>query len=86
MLPWSTPTAPLPRDAPWRPEETPCPPGSTPTMRTRRSLMKGQKSPMALDPPPTQATSTSGSLPTSFRICARASSPMTRWKSRTIMG
>ena len=27
------------------------------------SLMKGQKRPMALDPPPTQATSTSGSLP-----------------------
>ena len=27
-----------------------------------------------------------GNVAASFRICARASSPMTRWKSRTIMG
>jgi len=74
MLPWST-RPPLLRGTPRGDAvETPCPPGSTPTIRTRRSLMNGQKRPMALDPPPTQATMTSGSFPPSFRICARASS------------
>ena len=86
MLPWSTPTAPAPSEAPWRPVERPWPAGSTPTMRTRESRMKGQNSPMALEPPPTQATRRSGSLPVSLRACPRVSSPMTRWKSRTIMG
>jgi len=86
MLPWSTPTAPAPREAPCRPVETPWPPGSTPTILTPASLIKGQKRPMAFEPPPTQATTRSGSFPVSFRACARASSPMTRWKSRTIIG
>jgi ribosomal protein L32 len=42
--------------------------------------------PMALDPPPTQAATASGSVPVSSSTWARASSPMTRWKSRTIRG
>ena len=42
--------------------------------------------PMALEPPPTQATSASGSRPSASMICARISSPITDWKSRTISG
>ena len=41
---------------------------------------------MALEPPPTHATTTSGSLPVRSRTCWRASTPMIRWKSRTIIG
>ena len=41
---------------------------------------------MALEPPPTQATTASGSRPAISRIWARASSPMTDWKSRTMAG
>src|SRR6185437_8640014 len=36
---------------------------------------------MAFDPPPTQAMMAVGSLPSAFRICARASRPITEWKS-----
>ena len=87
MLPWMhAPTRPAVMDAPCLPLLSPWPPGSTPTTRTRRSLMKGQKSPMALEPPPTQATSRSGSRPACRRTWARVSSPITRWKSRTIIG
>ena len=42
--------------------------------------------PIALEPPPTQATTASGSRPVRSSTCARASSPMMRWKSRTIAG
>jgi len=45
----------------------PLPPGSTPTMPTRRSAMNGWNNPMALLPPPTQATTTSGSRPMARR-------------------
>ena len=48
--------------------------------------MKAWKMPIAFEPPPTQAVTASGSRPACARICARASSPMTRWKSRTIVG
>ena len=41
---------------------------------------------MALEPPPTQAMTASGSRPVVSSTCSRASSPITRWKSRTIMG
>ena len=45
---------------------------------------------MALLPPPTQATIASGSRPgppaVASSICARASWPMTLWKSRTMVG
>ena len=42
--------------------------------------------PIALLPPPTHATTASGSRPAAARICARASAPMTDWNSRTISG
>ena len=48
--------------------------------------MNAEKSPIALEPPPTQAITASGSRPASSSICARASLPMTDWKSRTIAG
>ena len=41
---------------------------------------------MALEPPPTQATTTSGRAPVRSRTWARASMPMTRCSSRTIHG
>ncbi|SKZ25141.1 Uncharacterised protein [Mycobacteroides abscessus subsp. abscessus] len=41
---------------------------------------------MALDPPPTQAVTASGRRPAWSRICARASSPTMRCRSRTIIG
>ena len=43
-------------------------------------------SPIALEPPPTQAAIASGSRPVSSRHCGRASSPMPRVKSRTMLG
>ena len=42
--------------------------------------------PIALDPPPTAAAIASGSRPVSSSIWRRASTPMTRAKSRTISG
>ncbi len=42
--------------------------------------------PTAFEPPPTQAITTDGSRPAAFRICARASLPITDWKSRTMVG
>ena len=41
---------------------------------------------MAFEPPPTQAMAQSGRRPSTARIWVAASSPMTRWKSRTIIG
>jgi hypothetical protein len=41
---------------------------------------------MALEPPPTQAMTASGWRPASSCICTMLSSPITRWKSRTIIG
>ena len=43
-------------------------------------------SPIALEPPPTQAAMASGSTPYCSRHWARASSPMPRVKSRTMLG
>ena len=42
--------------------------------------------PIAFEPPPTQAITRPGSRPSRSRICARASSPITRCNSRTIAG
>ena len=42
--------------------------------------------PIAFEPPPTHATTRSGSVPRIARHCSRASSPTTRWNSRTIHG
>ena len=47
---------------------------------------KAVKMPIALEPPPTQARTASGSRPSRSSTCSRASSPITRWKSRTIAG
>ena len=44
------------------------------------------KRPMALEPPPTQASRTSGLPPNWSRHCCRTSLPMTAWKSRTWCG
>ena len=66
----------------WR---RPRPPASTPISRTASSPAKGWNMPMALLPPPTQATTTSGRRPSASSICARVSRPITDWKSRTIM-
>ena len=51
-----------------------------------RSSTKPSKMPIALLPPPTQATTTSGSRPACSSICRRASRPITDWNSRTISG
>ncbi len=48
--------------------------------------MKALKIPIAFEPPPTQATTASGSRPHSSWIWARASLPITAWKSRTRAG
>ena len=44
------------------------------------------KSPIALEPPPTHAAMPRGSTPYRSRHWARASSPMARVKSRTMLG
>jgi hypothetical protein len=42
--------------------------------------------PIELDPPPTQAITLAGSSPSAASACSRASSPITRCKSRTSAG
>ena len=55
--------------------------------RARRCRRTRRTCPIAFEPPPTHATTTSGSAPSSSsRHCRRASSPTTRWNSRTIHG
>ena len=78
------PGSPAVRVAACSPVSTPCPAGSQPIRRTPASGRKAWKRPMALEPPPTQATAASGSRPARSRIWRRASTPMTRWKSRTM--
>ncbi len=48
--------------------------------------MNAAKMPIALEPPPTHAATASGSRPQRSSTWARASSPITRWYSRTIIG
>ena len=62
-VPCSTPVLPPAKRAAWRPGAIRSPPASTPISRTPASSMKPSKMPMALLPPPTQATTTSGSRP-----------------------
>ena len=85
-VPCKTPVLPPANRAAWRPGAMRSPPASTPMSRTEASSMKPSKMPMALLPPPTHATTTSGNRPTCANICARASRPMTDWNSRTING
>jgi len=72
-----------PLGSPGRPER---PPASTPTIRTPASSRNAKKRPMAFEPPPTQARSRSGRRPSASSTCARASWPITAWKSRTMAG
>ena len=77
-MPCTTPGTPRPTAAP--------PAGSTPTSSARVSA-KPEKMPMAFEPPPTHAVTTSGTSPSSSAAhCSRASVPITRWNSRTIHG
>ncbi len=66
--------------------ESPWPDASTPISRTLSSFRNGWKMPMALEPPPMQATTASGSRPSSSATWALVSSPITAWKSRTMAG
>ena len=70
-VPCSTPAAPPAKRAACRPGLMPSPPASTPISRTPASSMNASKMPMALLPPPTQATTASGSRPTARDTAAR---------------
>ena len=48
--------------------------------------MNRPSSPIAFEPPPTQARARSGSRPSTATTWAAASSPIRRWRSRTIVG
>lgn len=63
------------RDAELKQPDSPLPAASAPIRRTDSSPRKPRKMPMALEPPPTQATTASGSLPVCSRICFLASLP-----------
>ena len=65
---------------------TPSPAASTPTIATPASPMNGWKSPWRCCRRRCTRSAQSGSRPSRSRICARASMPMTDWKSRTIIG
>ena len=69
-----------------RPFSGPSPPASQPISRTDSSGMNAWNAPIALEPPPTQAITASGSRPVMSSTCSRASTPMIRWKSRTMVG
>ena len=84
--PCSTPRAPVVSGAEWRRVERPSPAASTPISSTSSSFTNGMKVPIAFEPPPTHATARSGSRPAWSSSCARASSPIRRWRSRTSAG
>ena len=84
--PCSTPRAPVVSGAECRCVASPSPAASTPISSTPSSSTNGMKVPIAFEPPPTQAIARSGSRPACSRSCARASSPMRRWRSRTSAG
>ena len=62
------------------------PAASTPTSRTPGSSTKPANMPIAFEPPPTHATTASGSRPSASSSCSRASRPITACSSRTISG
>ena len=62
---------------------SPSPPASTPISSTSESGTNGVNIPIELEPPPTQAITRAGSSPSAARACSRASSPITRCRSRT---
>ena len=67
------------------PGRSPRPPASTPIRRGPPVSRNGLKKPMALEPPPTQATRAAGSTPASASW-ACVSRPITDWNSRTMSG
>ena len=85
-LPCKTPGRPAHSDAACRPLASPSPAASTPISLTLGWPMYGWKIPMAFEPPPTQAITASGWRPAISCICWMLSSPITDWKSRTIIG
>ncbi len=84
--PWRMPGVPPAIAAAWRPVAMPSPAASATARRTDGSPMNRASSPIAFEPPPTQASARSGSRPSTARSWAAASSPMRRWRSRTIVG
>ena len=68
------------------PVAMPQPAASAPRNLTPLFRMNGWNVPMALLPPPTQATSRSGSFPSWAFSCLLISFPMMLWKSRTMVG
>ena len=72
--------------AAWRPVSMPSPAASTTASRTAGSPMNRASSPIAFEPPPTQASARSGRRPSTAASWAAASSPIRRWRSRTIVG
>src|SRR5690625_5441415 len=71
--PCRTPGVPPVMVAEWRPEPMPSPPASQPISRTPGSSRKAWNRPIALEPPPTQATAASGRRPIRSRACSRRS-------------
>ncbi len=84
-MPWNTPVVPLVMVAACRSVSSPSPAASHPIILTSSSR-NGWNRPMALLPPPTQATRQSGILPSASTHWERTSRPMTLWNSQTISG
>ncbi len=70
MAPCSTPGCPWVIDEQCSPSPMPRPPASTPIRRTPGAPTKAVNMPIALEPPPTHATTTSGSAPSRSAYCA----------------
>ena len=85
-MPRSTPGRPRFRGAELQQPGSPEPAASTPTSRTSLSGMNSWNMPMALDPPPTQATTACGRRPFFSKNWARASRLMTVWNPWTSSG
>ena len=85
-MPWKMPVVPFVMVAACMSVSTPFPAASQPTILTPGSSTNSWKRPMALLPPPTQATRQSGRRPSASIICLLTSLPMTHWNSHTISG
>ena len=69
-MPWMTPADPATRVAALCPLAGPSPPASQPISRTASSGMNAWNTPIAFDPPPTQAITASGSRPAMASTCS----------------
>ena len=76
----------MPCRTPGEPFDTAAPPAASTPTRRALVLAKPAKTPAALEPPPTQATTTSGVPTPRWLSCSLASWPMMLWNSRTIHG